>query len=228
MRAVGEPSNLVKEESILKGSLSKPTRRLTVLGVVAVLALSLAVVTASAGASIWHAASAGDAVAAKKKCKKKKHRSASAAKKKKCKKKHHVTPAPPAPQPRGPIVRLDITWSGDAEIDAHAWSSGLHDGWNDLIGDYQAEIPGTTFETSSNHEKITELNPNPTIKPLTFGVCYYPSSDEGTTDITATTVFSDGVSHTQVLTADFGDAFTSDPQEGGPPDPFDEWCPSPF
>jgi hypothetical protein len=40
-------------------------------------------------------------------------------------------------------------------------------------------------------------------------------------------VFSDGVSHTQVLTADFGDAFTSDPQEGGPPDPFDEWCPAP-
>jgi hypothetical protein len=208
----------------LKGSLSKPNRRWTVLGIVAVLALSLAVVTASAGASIWHAASAGDAVAAKKKCKKKKHRSAAVAKKKKCKKKHKVI-APPAP--RGPIVRLDVTWSTDAEIDAHAWSNGLHDGWNDLIKDYETGIPGTTFETNSTHERITELNPNPNISPYTFGVCNYPvlGGDNQPTDITVTTVFSDGVSHTQVLHAEFGEAFTSDPEEGGPPDPFDEWCP---
>jgi hypothetical protein len=212
----------------LKGSYPTPTRRWTSLGVVAALALSLAVVTAGAGASTWHAASTGDAVAAKKKCKKK-HRSASAAKKKKCKKKKKQVVAPPAaPQPRGPIVRLDLTWSGDADIDGHAWSSGLHDGWNETIGtfgDYEVQIPETTYETSSNHERITELNPNPNIRPLTFGICYYPSVNAGVTDVTATTVFANGQSSTATVPLAYDDALTHSNEEGGPPDPVNDWCP---
>jgi hypothetical protein len=204
-----------------------PAPRLGRVGLVALLGLTLALVTVSAGhanASVWH--KAGATTAKKKKCKKKKNRSASSAKKK-CKKKHKVV-APPAPTPRGPIVRLDVTWSGDAEIDAHAWSNGLHDGWNDVIGSYETGIPGTTFETSSTRERITELSPNPNISPYTFGICSYPVPGTEATDITATTVFSDGVSHTEVISANPGDAFTSDPEEGGPPAPLDEWCPAPM
>ncbi|HEY1238852.1 MAG TPA: hypothetical protein VGE91_10980 [Solirubrobacterales bacterium] len=202
----------------------------------AALALSLTVVTAGAGASTWHATSAGDAVAAKKKhkCKKKKKgkKSATAAKKKhkkhKCKKKKKAPAPPVVTPPRGPAVRLELTWSTDAEIDAHAWSNGLHDGWSVPLDNYETGIPGTTFETSSTHEKITEVSPGSTLLGMTFGICYFPTgSDEGPTDITATTVFSDGVSHTEVLTAEYGEAFTSDMEEGGPPAPLDDWCPGP-
>jgi hypothetical protein len=211
------------------GIYSLPVRRWGRIGLVALLGLTLALVTVSAGhanASVWHKAGA---TTAKKKCKKKKHKSAATAKKKKCKHKKKVTPAPVVTPPRGPIVRLDVTWSTGAEIDAHAWSNGQHDGWNELLNDYETGIPGTTFETSNSRERITELNPNPNISPYTFGICYYGfGPNPGTTDITATTVFSDGVSHTQVLTADPGDSFTSDPEEGGPPAPLDEWCPPPF
>jgi hypothetical protein len=219
----------------LKGSFPKPTRRLSVLGLVAVLALSLAVVTASAGASSWHAASAGDAVAAKKKCKKK-HRSASSAKKKKkCKHKKKVTPTPPVvTPPRGPIERILLTWSGDADLDAHAWSNGLHDGWSELNDRYEIEIPGTTYENSNNtpnRERVVELNPNPSITPMTFGICYYAgpgSTDDGETDATVTTVFSSGASDTEVVPVDYGDALTHSNEEGGAPDPVEDWCPSPF
>jgi hypothetical protein len=203
-----------------------PARRFGRLGLVALLGLTLALVTVSAGhanASSWH--KVGATSAKKKKCKKKKHHSVSSAKKKKCKKKKHA--APPAPVPRGPIVRLDVTWSTDAEIDAHAWSNGQHDGWSEVLVSYETGIPGTTFETSSSRERITELNPNPSISPYTFGICYYPDPehDAGPTDINVTTVFADGVSHTQVLHAQFDDAFTSDPEEGGPPAPLEDWCP---
>src|SRR4051812_1309260 len=146
------------------GIHSLPARRWGRAGFVALLGLTLALftVTASrAAASDWH--KAGATIAKKKKCKKKKKHSASSAKKKKkCKKKHKGI-APPAPTPRGPIVRLDVSWSTDAEIDAHAWSNGLHDGWSEVLVDYETGIPGTTFETSSSRERITELNPNPNI-----------------------------------------------------------------
>jgi hypothetical protein len=232
----GGPSNLVKEESILNGSLSKPTRRWTLLGVVAVLALSLAVVTASAGASMWHAASAGDAVAAKKKCKKKKHRSAAAAKKRKCKKKKHATPvAPPVvTPPKGPIERILITWTGDADLDVHAWSNGLHDGWNETLtspggepGDYEVQIPGTTYDNSESggdSESIVETNPNPSV-PMTFGICSYPIMGGETADVSVKWVLVDGTTQTDEFPLEFNDFTVDGDEQGGPPDPVDDWCP---
>jgi hypothetical protein len=215
------------------GIHSLPARRWGRIGLVALLGLTLALVTVSAGhasASNWH--KVGATAAKKKKCKKKKHRSASAAKKK-CKKKHGTVVAPPAPQPqlRGPIARLDITWSGDADIDAHAWSSGLHDGWDEAFGDFVAEIPETTYQSGSNRETITELNPNPNNRPMSFSICYYAgedSMDAGDTPLTATFVFATGETVTDELTVSYGDALTRIPAEGGSPDPVEDWCPSPF
>jgi hypothetical protein len=213
----------------LKGSFPTPTRRWTVLGVVAALALSVAVVSTSAGASNWHAASAGDAVAAKKKCKKKKHRSASAAKKKKkCKKKKSVPVVPVAPVPpagpKPPVVRADISWNSDAEIDLHAWSGGLHDGWDESLGDYDVEIPGTTYTHSSSSEQITDAS-NPSTRGLTFGICNY--GDAGTTDITVRVLYADGtVDNEQFDDTTEGDVFVDPLGEGGTPDPLADWCPA--
>jgi hypothetical protein len=217
------------------GIHSLPARRWGRIGLVALLGLTLALVTltaSNANGSVWRDAGA---TVAKKKCKKK-HKSAATAKKKKCKKKKHPVVTPPAPQPRGPITRLDVTWPGDADIDAHAWSSGLHDGWNEPLDHYEVEIPGTTYTGSfqtPNHETIVETNPNPSIRPLTFGLCYYPfSGDHGETDVTVTTVFASGESSTTVIPMFFDDALVTqdtggNPIEGGDPDPVDDWCPQP-
>jgi hypothetical protein len=203
------------------------------IGLAALLGLTLTLVTVSAGqasASTWH--KVGATTAKKKKCKKKKHRSASSAKKKKCKKKHKV--APPATPPRGPIERILLTWSGDADLDAHAWSNGLHDGWSELNDRYEIEIPGTTYENSNdtpNRERVIELNPNPSITPMTFGLCYYAgpfSTDAGETDATVTVVFSSGARDTETVPVEYGDALTHSNEEGGAPDLIDDWCPSPL
>ena len=216
----------------MKGSFSRPQRRWTTVGIVAALALSLAVVTADAGASVWRAAGSGDAAAAKKKCKKKKHRSAAAAKKKKCKHKKKVVPTPPVvTPPKGPIDRIVLTWSGAADLDVHAWSNGLHDGWNEPLDDYEVQIPGTTYTNSAatpNRENIVELSPNPSPRPLTFGICYYAGMggfDAGETQVTVTTVFSNGTPVTDSFPADYGDSFTDNQEEGGPTDPVEDWCP---
>jgi hypothetical protein len=211
----------------LRGRSSIPGRRWLLLVVVALLGVSVASVTASAGASGWH--EAGATTAKKKKCKKKKHRSASSAKKKKCKKKKK---APPVVTPRGPIERIVLTWPGGADLDAHAWSNGLHDGWNEPFDEYERQIPGTVYEESNNaspnRERIVELNPNPNIVPLTFGICYYAgifATDDGPVDATVTTVFTSGASNTQVVNVDFGDALVNSNAEGGAPDPVADWCP---
>jgi len=211
-----------------QGSSSLPGRRWALLFVVALLGLAVASVTATAGASGgWQEAGA---TVAKKKCKKKKNHSASSAKKK-CKKKKHVAPVV---VPRGPIERIKLTWSGGADLDAHAWSSGLHDGWNEALDHYEYEIPGTTYEASyqtPNQERIVETNPNPSIRPMTFGLCYYAGDggvDDGPVDATVTTVTTDGVSHTDVVNLDYGDALVDGLQQGGSPDPVSDWCPSPF
>lgn len=217
------------------GIHSFPARRWGRIGLVALLGLTLALVTVSASHASTSSWLKAGATAAKKKCKKKKHRSAAVAKKKWKKKKKAAPPA--VTPPRGPIERIVVTWFGDADIDAHAWSSGLHDGWNDLLGLNEAEIPGTTYEPSGggspagNRERIIEQNPNPTIRPMTFGLCYYAglgSTDDGPTDITVTTVFSNGQSSTQSFPVDYGDALINNNHEGGAPDPAGDWCPSPF
>ena len=208
-------------------------RRLGRIGLVALLGLTLGLVTVTASharASSWQ--KAGATAAKKKKCKKKKHHSAAAAKKKKCKKKKHVTPAPVTP-PRGPIDRIVLTWPGAADLDAHAWSNGQHDGWNEAFGQYELQIPGTTYTSSfqtPNRETIVETNPNPSIRPMTFGICYYAGLDgvdAGDTTLTVTTVFSNGQASTDQLTASYGEAFLDNKGEGGLPDPVENWCPSP-
>jgi hypothetical protein len=107
------------------GIHSLPARHWGRIGLVALLGLTLALVTVSAGHAT--ARSAGHAVVAKKKCKKKKHRSASSAKKKKkCKKVHHVVLPAPAP-----LVRATLSWSAQDEVDLHAYDpSGNHAGWD--------------------------------------------------------------------------------------------------
>jgi hypothetical protein len=217
----------------LKGSVRKTTSRWSVLGVVAALALSVAVVTATAGASSWHAASTGDAVAAKKKCKKKGKKSAAAAKKKgKCKKKKKkATPPVPAvpPPPKPPIVRAEVSWSTDADIDVHAWAGGLHVGWNEFFGVNEVEIPGFTYEPSgSGRERIIDTA-NPSTRGLTFGVCYYPDFEAGSagpTDINVHVVYANGAVEDFVF-EDFVESESStDPtEEGGAPDPVEDWCP---
>jgi hypothetical protein len=218
------------------GILSLPARRWGRIGLVALLGLTMALVTLTASrasASTWHKVGA---TTAKKKCKKK-HKSAASAKKKKCKKKRHVIPPAPVTPPRGPIDRIVLTWSGAADLDAHAWSSGLHDGWNETLGtdgEYEVQIPGTTYTASfqtPNRETIVETNPNPNIRPMTFGICYYAGpgeTDSGDTDLTVNTVFSNGERTTDSFSVSFGDALVDNRAEGGPADPAGDWCPTPF
>jgi len=215
------------------GIHSLPVRRFGRIGLVALLGLTFALVTVAAGharASTWQKAGATEA---KKKCKKK-HHSAATSKKKKCKKKKkHVTPAPVVTHPRGPIDRIVLSWSGAAAFDAHAWSNGLHDGWNEPLDEYELQIPGTTYTNSAqtpNRETITETNPNPSIRPLTFTICYYAGLggvDDGDTALTVNTVFSNGQTATDHLTASYGDSFVDEFTQGGSPDPVADWCPSP-
>jgi|tagenome__1003787_1003787.scaffolds.fasta_scaffold20549942_1 hypothetical protein len=215
------------------GIHSLPARRWGRVGLVALLGLTLALftVTASrAGASDWH--KAGATVAKKKKCKKKKKHSASSAKKKKCKKKKHATPVAPPVTPKGPIERLLVQWTSGGDIDGHAWSDGLHDGWNESLDIYELQIPGTTYQHASiGSERVVETNPNPS-RPMTFGLCYYAgpgSTDAGDTDITVTTVFANGSREVDNLTLSYGDALTDDASEGGPPSTdVSDWCPPPF
>jgi hypothetical protein len=80
------------------GNHSLPARRWGRMGLVALLGLTLALVSVTAArgnGSAWHEAGA---TVAKKKCKKK-HKSAAAVKKR-CKKKRAPVVAPPAPQPQ--------------------------------------------------------------------------------------------------------------------------------
>jgi hypothetical protein len=205
------------------GIHSLPARRWVQIGQIALLGLTLALVTVSAG----HA-TAGHAVAAKKKCKKGK-KSAAVAKKKKCKKKKKPSVAPPVatpPAPKPPIVRMEATWSGDADIDIHAWSSGLHVGWDEING-YELGIPGFTHEhpDSGGSERISD-SANPSTRGLTFGVCNYEDETGGTTEVSIRAVYADGSVDTPVFDLAEG-SFSTDPAaQGGPADPVADWCPA--
>jgi hypothetical protein len=191
-------------------------------------ALVLAALTVALAISLGNIAesSAGgsNAVAAKKKCKKKGKKSALAAKKK-CKKKKAGPVVQPVPGPKPPVLRAEISWSGDADIDLHAWSSGLHAGWNEDDFVFENEIPGTVYESNANSERIID-NTNPSTRGLTFGICYYPEFDEGPTDINVHVVFADGTVDDEVIPdAEAGDPFVHTNEQGGPPDPVGDWCP---
>jgi hypothetical protein len=210
------------------GVSTHPARRWSLLALVALLGLAVTFATTSASG-----ASSGHAVAAKKKhgCKKKKGKKSAAAAKKKCK--HKKTPAPTSPvltPPKGPIERIRITWTGGADVDVHAWSNGLHDGWNETLGTegaYELQIPGTTFhhsETGGDNENIVETNPNPSV-PMTFGICNYPNALVDDADVTVKWVLADGTTKTDAGTLVWDDFLVEVDEQAGPADPVEDWCP---
>jgi hypothetical protein len=204
------------------GISSLSTRRWILLGLTALLAVAVAFATTSSSS-----ASAGHAVAAKKKCKKKGKKSATVAKKCKKKKNPSVTPpvaTPPAPKP--PIVRIEAAWSGDADIDIHAWSSGLHVGWDEFNG-YELGIPGFTHEhpDSGGSERIID-SANPSTRGLTFGVCNYDDETGGTTEVSIRAVYADGSVDTPVFDLEQGDFSTDPAEQGGPAHSVADWCPA--
>ena len=204
------------------------------IALVALLALTFGLVTVAAGQASGRG---GDAVVAKKKCKKKGKKSAAAAKKK-CKRKHSVAPptTPTQPtqptQPASPVERVVLTWDGAADLDAHAWSNGLHDGWSEVQEAYLDEIPGTTYTSSDdtpNRETVVQTNPNPLI-PMTFSLCYYAGGGNDAGDVTATvkSVHTDGIVDTDEVEMSYGQDVVEINGEGGLPDDPSDWCPAPI
>ena len=181
------------------GIHSLPARRWGRIGLVALLGLTLALVTVSAGnAKAEHAV-----VAKKKKCKKKKHRSASSAKKKKCKKKVHrvVLPAP------APLVRGTLTWSAPNEVDLHAFdSSGNHAGWdfgaNGVVNHIPSAHHNGDIGPSSGTESFTDdiyVIGGPTNRDFSFVACLYDGPGGGDYTATFTGVTKDGTTTTLAL-----------------------------
>lgn len=197
------------------GNHSFPARRWGQIGLVALLGLTLALVTVTTG----HA-SAGHAVTAKKKCKKK-HRSASSAKKKKCKKKLHqvVLPAP------APLVRGTLSWSpASSEIDLHAFdASGNHAGWdfnvNPPNGSLVNNIPnarhngdvGALGPSESFNDDIYVIG-GPSNREFSYVACIY-----GPDDATFTGVTRGGQSSSVSLSGPDAISLTT---AGSPPIPF--------
>jgi hypothetical protein len=201
-------------------------RRWSILALAALLGLAVTFATTSASS-----ATSGHAVASKKKCKKKSKKSATAAKKKKCRHKKAIPPASPVlTPPKGPIERIVISWTGNADLDVHAWSNGLHDGWNQTLDNYEVQIPGTTYDNSEeggDNERIVETNPNPSV-PMTFGICSYPITDGETADVTVNWVLADGTKRSDEFNLAFDDFRVEQDAQAGPADPVDEWCPEPL
>ena len=182
------------------------------LALVAVMALMVATVGASASAS------GGNAVAAKKKCKKKK---ASSAKKKKCKKKKGAA--------NTPLVRATLNWSngGSNQVDMDLF---VFDASGHQAGNGADTIPESTLSPDltgpQGSETFTDLAFNQK-RPLSFGVCY-TQSESIHTDYTITYVTADGVTHTETRADDGTPPSLGDPAHvnypGGAPIP-DNYCP---
>jgi len=196
------------------GIHSLPARRWGRIGLVALLGLTLTLVTVSAG----HA-TAGPAVAAKKKCKKK-HRSATSAKKKKCKKlKRVVLPAP------APLVRGTVSWSS-GDLDLHAFdASGAHAGYETAVAGVADHIASTSHSgdvqgggTESFTDDIFVIGGS-TNREFSYAVCFYTSTTATFTGVTRT-----GQSSSLPITAVAGNgiALTT---PGGPPVPSTFACP---
>jgi hypothetical protein len=163
------------------GIHSLPIRRWGQIGLVALLGLTLALVTVSAG----HATS-GHAVTAKKKCKKKSKKSADAAKKKKCKKKKKQTVVPPVvappvtPPATGHTLRASLSFNDvttQADLDLYVW---------DADGNL-AYFDGNTIpdsETTSNTDSPEEFFDLrlPSTRDFTYGVCAYSDGSDELTD----------------------------------------------
>jgi hypothetical protein len=200
-------------------------RRWSILALAALLGLAVTFAATSASGATGHA------VAAKKKCKKKSKKSATAAKKK-CRHKRNATPpaSPVLTPPKGPVERIVITWPSEADLDVHAWSNGLHDGWNEDKDQNETEIPGTTYTSSEetpNRESIVETNPNPSV-PMTFGICNYPDGNSNNAFVHVKWVLADGTTKTDEGTLVYDDFLVEEDEQAGPADPVDEWCPEPL
>jgi hypothetical protein len=177
-----------------------PARRWGRIGLAALLGLTLALVTVSAG----HASNpgAGHAVAAKKKCKKKGKKSATAAKKKKCKKVHHIVLPAPAP-----LVRATLVWGSGPEVDLHAFDpSGNHAGWDFGVNGVINNIPsahhngdiGPSGGTESFTDDIYVLG-GPANREFSFVACLYDGPSPSDYTATFTGVSKGGTTTTLTL-----------------------------
>jgi hypothetical protein len=174
---------------VLRGRLLNSRRVLAVLSVLLLAAL--------AGGALSSALARPVVVEAKKKCKK----ARKGAGRGKCKR----VKAAPFLTLHSPIVRADLTWSGGADLDLHAWDAdGNHDGWDGNLFAYDVGIPGTAYEQlSSNEERIVD-NRNPSTRPYAFGICYYPDPDVGTAHGDMTFLTATGASLSFPVTIDIG------------------------
>jgi hypothetical protein len=211
------------------GIHSLPARRWGQIGLVALLGLTLALVTVGTG----HA-QAGHAVEAKKKCKKK-HKSAAAAKKKKCKKKKQRQPvAPVTPPAPSAVVRASLTWTSDNDVDLHVFdASGNHTGYG-TGGQIENTIPNSSFSgdaVTAGTESFTDnifVMGGSANREFSYVACLW-DVDNTDTDYTVTfkAVTKAGLTVTQTLQgtpSDGGDAIPI-PMPGGPTVPdADETC----
>jgi hypothetical protein len=184
------------------GINSLPARHWGRIGLVALLGLTLALVSVSAGHAT--ARGAGHAVVAKKKCKKKKHRSASSAKKKKCKKVHRL----PLP---APLVRATLSWTAQDEVDLHAYDpSGNHAGWdfnvNPPFGGVVNNIPSGRHSGDAGPGGPSEMFTDdiyvvggPSNREFSYIACLYPGPATDNYTATFTGVASNGTVSTLTL-----------------------------
>jgi hypothetical protein len=193
------------------GMNSAPVHRWGRIGLVALLGLTLALVTVTAG----HAKAGHAVVAKKKKCKKKKHRSASTAKKKgKCKKVHHVVLPPP-----GPLTRATVTWSANNEVDLHAFdASGNHAGWDNNVGGVVNNIPnahqtGDAGPGGPSESFVDDIfvAGGPSTREFAFVVCLFDNPGTDDYGATFTAVSKTGQSDSRSLAgtpSDGGEVYT--------------------
>jgi hypothetical protein len=197
---------------------SLPATRWLMVGLIAVLGLSVCVATGAAAAS-----GPGHAVAAKKKKCKKHRRSASSAKKKKCKRKL-IPVTLPAP---APLVRGTLTWpSGD--VDLHAFdASGNHSGFELGPMTIVQGIPDSTHSPdaqSGGSETFTDnifVVGGSTNREFAYAACFYANASA-----TFTGVFRDGTSASRTIDGLNGQGYSiTTTASGGPDVPATFSCP---
>jgi hypothetical protein len=161
------------------GTHSLPARHWSRIGLVALLGVTLALVTITA--SHARTGQPGHAVVAKKKCKKGKKSATAAKKKKKCKKVHHL----PLP---APLVRATLSWTASDEVDLHAFdASGNHAGWDFGVDGVVNNIPngrhsGDSGGASGGTETFTDdifVVGGPANREFSYIACLYDSAPTG-------------------------------------------------
>jgi hypothetical protein len=199
------------------GILSLPLRSAPRLVLVALLGLTLTLVTVNAGK-----ASAGPAVAAKKKCKKKGKKSAQAAKKK-CKKKkvHTVVLPPPAP-----LVRATVSWpEGDLDLNVFD-ASGNHAGYEsppNAVVNHISDSSHSGDVTNGGSESFTDnifVLGGPSNRKFAYAVCFFHENTATFTGVTST-----GTTETLTRTYSAGIQWNLT-EAGGPPVPASFHCPA--